>query len=82
MLDGLLIGALLLRTRSDVKIVANRLLASIPELSQYCIYVEAMDGKDKAGGKYSRAARSYSTPAGRRPPGAVSRRRGGALVVP
>ncbi len=47
MLDGLLIGALLLRTRSDVKIVANRLLASIPELSQYCIYVEAMDGREK-----------------------------------
>jgi len=47
MLDGLLIGALLLGVRSDVKIVANRLLASIPELSQYCIYVDAMDGKDK-----------------------------------
>lgn len=47
MLDGLLIGALLLRVRSDVKIVANRLLASIPELSQYCIYVDAMDGKDR-----------------------------------
>jgi putative hemolysin len=47
MLDGLLIGSLLLRVRSDVKIVANRLLASIPELSRYCIYVDAMDGKDK-----------------------------------
>lgn len=47
MLDGLLIGALLLRVRSDVKIVANRLLASIPELSEYCIYVDAMDGDDK-----------------------------------
>lgn len=47
MLDGLLIGALLLGVRSDVKIVANRLLASVPELSQYCIYVDAMDGKDK-----------------------------------
>ncbi len=45
MLDGLLIGALLLRARSDVRIVANKLLASVPELSQYCIYVNAMDGE-------------------------------------
>ncbi len=47
MLDGLLIGALLLRVRSDVKIVANRLLASIPELSPYCVYVEAIDSNQK-----------------------------------
>jgi putative hemolysin len=47
MLDGPLIGALLLRVRTDVKIIANRLLASIPELSQHCIYVEAMDGREK-----------------------------------
>ena len=47
MLDGLLIGALLLRVRTDVKIIANRLLASIPELSPHCIYVEAMDGREK-----------------------------------
>lgn len=47
MLDGLLLGALLLGLRNDVKIVANRLLAGIPELSPYCIYVDAMENVQK-----------------------------------
>ncbi len=47
MLDGLLVGALLLRVRSDLKIVANRLLASIPDIAPHCIYVDNMGADDR-----------------------------------
>ncbi len=47
MLDGLLLGAMLLRIRSDVRIVANRLLTAIPDIGPHCIYVDAMDGDDR-----------------------------------
>ena len=36
-LDGILLGALLLRVRPDLKILTNYLLTGIPELDEYCI---------------------------------------------
>jgi putative hemolysin len=36
-LDGILLGALLLRVRPDVKILTNYLLTGVPELDEYCI---------------------------------------------
>ncbi len=39
-LDGAILGAALLRIRPDVKILANSLLASIPEFQPHCIFVE------------------------------------------
>ncbi|HWC20648.1 MAG TPA: GNAT family N-acyltransferase [Terriglobales bacterium] len=36
-LDGVLLGALLLKVRPDLKILTNYLLTGIPELDQYCI---------------------------------------------
>jgi putative hemolysin len=47
MLDGILLGALLLRVRSDAKLVANQLLAGIPDMGQHCIYVDNMGGDDQ-----------------------------------
>jgi putative hemolysin len=46
MLDGLLLGALLLRIRGDIKLLANKMLAAIPEMAAHCIYVDAMSGDD------------------------------------
>jgi putative hemolysin len=40
MLDGAVVGALLSRVRSDVKIITNFLLAGIPELREHCIFVD------------------------------------------
>ena len=45
MLDGIALGALALRVRSDVKILANQILASIPELAPHCIFVDPFQGK-------------------------------------
>lgn len=39
-LDGAALAVLLLRVRSDVKILTNSLLESIPELREYCIFVD------------------------------------------
>ena len=39
-LDGAVVGALLSRVRSDVKIMTNCLLAGIPELRECCIFVD------------------------------------------
>src|SRR5579859_6010655 len=36
-LDGILLGALLLKVRPDLKILTNYLLTGIPELDEYCI---------------------------------------------
>ena len=40
MLDGAALGVLLSRVRPDVKILANSLLESIPELHEHCIFVD------------------------------------------
>jgi len=45
MLDGILMAALLLRLRPDVKLLANQLLACMEELSPYCILVDNMMGE-------------------------------------
>ncbi len=45
MLDGILMAALLLRLRPDVKLLANQLLACMEELSQHCILVDNMMGE-------------------------------------
>ncbi|MGB9196949.1 MAG: GNAT family N-acyltransferase [Terriglobales bacterium] len=39
-LDGAILSVLLSRIRPDVRIVTNSLLASIPELHQYCVFVD------------------------------------------
>jgi len=45
-LDGAVLGALLYRVRSDVKIVTNFLLEGIPELHEHCIFVDPFDSPD------------------------------------
>src|ERR1700690_860305 len=39
-LDGAILGALLSQVRSDVKLLTNFLLASIPELHEHCIFID------------------------------------------
>lgn len=39
-LDGLVVPALALRVRQDVKIITTKMLSVIPELAQYCIWVD------------------------------------------
>ncbi len=46
MLDGVILGALALRVRNDVKILANRLLAAIPELAPHCFFVDPFDHEE------------------------------------
>src|SRR5215472_15183676 len=42
-LDGAALGAVLLRIRADVKILTNYVIAAMPELNEYCIYVDPFD---------------------------------------
>jgi putative hemolysin len=44
-LDGAMIGALLAEVRHDVKILANYLLAAMPELAPDCIFVDPFNRK-------------------------------------
>lgn len=44
-LDGLALLDLLRRVRSDVRVLANRLLAAIPEIAGACIFVAAFLGQ-------------------------------------
>jgi putative hemolysin len=46
MLDGIVLGALLLRIRPDVKILTNHILAAFPRLREHCIFVDPFNGKD------------------------------------
>jgi len=46
-LDGLLLGALLMRIRPDVKMLTNRLLSVVPELHPHCIYVDNLGHRDR-----------------------------------
>ncbi|HXW08312.1 MAG TPA: lysophospholipid acyltransferase family protein [Vicinamibacterales bacterium] len=43
--DGLVLLALLRRVRPDVRLLANRLLARIPELAAHCIFVDAFGNR-------------------------------------
>jgi len=45
MLDGILMGSLLLRVRPDVKLLANQLLGCMDELARNCILVDNMMGE-------------------------------------
>jgi putative hemolysin len=47
-MDGLILAETVRRQRSDVKILANRLLARIPELSESCFFVDPFGGPDAA----------------------------------
>jgi putative hemolysin len=44
MLEGAILGVLLPRVRPDVKIMANYLLAGLPEIEQHCIFVDPFNG--------------------------------------
>lgn len=68
--DGLALAAMLRRARPDVRLLANHLLARIPELRDSCFFVDPFEGS-------SAAARSQ---AGLRA-AHLWLRRGGALVV-
>jgi putative hemolysin len=46
LLDGAVLGALLTRVRPDVKVLTNFLLAGIPELHEYCIFVDPFGAPD------------------------------------
>lgn len=46
LLEGILLAVLLPRVRPDVKILANSLLAGIPELADRCIFVDPFGRKD------------------------------------
>ncbi|HXW93481.1 MAG TPA: GNAT family N-acyltransferase [Terriglobales bacterium] len=46
LLDGAILGALLTRVRTDVKILTNFMLAGIPELREHCIFVDPFGGSD------------------------------------
>jgi putative hemolysin len=47
-LDGLVVAELVRRTRSDVRVLANRLLDRIPELQDSCFFVDPFGGADAA----------------------------------
>jgi len=46
LLDGAILGALLTRVRTDVRILTNFMLAGIPELREHCIFVDPFGGSD------------------------------------
>src|SRR5919106_3928323 len=70
MLDGLLLGAVLRGVRSDVRLLANHMLAGIPEMRETCFFVDPFAGPRAAARSHAglRAARLWL-------------RNGGALVV-
>jgi len=46
LLDGAILGVLLARVRSDVKVLTNVLLAEVPELHEHCIFVDPFGGEE------------------------------------
>lgn len=65
-LDGILLGALLLKVRPDLKILTNHLLTGVPELDEYCIPLDpfmsvadaqSTSGEEKAGNVNQRGLR-------------------------
>jgi putative hemolysin len=80
-LDGILLGALLLRVRPDLKILTNYLLTGVPELDEYCIPLNPFVQRESAvtNGVQSDAAKSVNQRGLR---GAVDwLRQGGMLLV-
>ena len=61
LIDGLALASLVRRTRPDVRLLANRLLSRIPELSDLCFYVDPYAGHEAAARSVSglRAARRW-----------------------
>lgn len=59
-LDGVVLGATLLRIRSDVKIVTNSLLQKIPELRQNCIFVDPFNRRNSRQANASGLKRAIS----------------------
>ena len=47
-MDGLILAEIVRRRRSDVKILANRLLARVPELAESCFFVDPFGGPGAA----------------------------------
>src|SRR5262249_8224945 len=47
-LDGILLGDLLLRVRPDLKILTNYMLTGVPELDEYCIPLDPFERKQSA----------------------------------
>lgn len=45
LLEGAILGTMLPRLRPDVKIMANYLLAGLPEVEQHCIFVDPFKGQ-------------------------------------
>ena len=48
-LDGLVLAALARRVRPDVRLVANYLLAAVPQLHASCFFVDPFEGRSAAG---------------------------------
>ncbi len=48
LLEGAILGAMLPRIRPDVKIMANYLLAGLPEVEKHCIFVDPFKGPGSA----------------------------------
>jgi putative hemolysin len=48
MLEGAILGTMLPRVRPDVKILANYLLAGLPEIAPHCIFVDPFKGPNSA----------------------------------
>lgn len=48
LIEGAILGSLLGKLRSDVKIMANHLLAALPEARRYCIFVDPFGGPGAA----------------------------------
>jgi len=46
LLDGAVLGALLTRVRPDVKVLTNFMLSGIPELHEYCIFVDPFGSEE------------------------------------
>ncbi len=56
LLDGLIVASLVNRRRSDFRVLANALLASIPEVNQYVIPVNVLSREVNSNGQALRAA--------------------------
>jgi putative hemolysin len=69
-LDGLVLTSVLRRVRPDVRVLTNHVLSRIPELGEFCLFVDPFDGPHAAARSRAglRAAHLWL-------------RRGGALIV-
>lgn len=67
-LDGILLGALLLRVRPDLKILTNYMLTGVPELDEYCIPLDPFGEKKQSalGTQQSATSTATAIPAGER----------------